>query len=87
MTADLTASAERALAANARPRDELLAELAGKPALPWQVVRQHHVGGEVVETVHSRHRFEWAAEWYARRLTRRDAARHGAYFDARRTDS
>jgi hypothetical protein len=79
MTADLTASAERALAANARPRDELIAALGGKPTKPWVVVRQHHIGGEVVDTVECEHRSEWAAEWCARRQTKRGASKHGAY--------
>jgi hypothetical protein len=87
MTADLTASAER-LAANARPRDELLAELTAKPAKRWVVIRQSHIGGEVVDTVESRHRFGWVAEIVARRQTSRSASsKHGAYFDARRADS
>jgi hypothetical protein len=85
VTADLTASAERALADNARPRDELIAEIA--PAKPWVVVRQSHLGGEIVETVESHHRFEWVAELAARRKTNRDAGRHGAYFNAKRADS
>lgn len=88
MTADLTASAERALADNARPRDELTADLtAAKPGKRWVVVRQCHLGGEVVDTVESYHRFGWVAELVARRRTNLDAGRHGAYFDARRADS
>jgi hypothetical protein len=86
VTADLTASAERALTAGPEREQLAAAPDAVKPTLPWVVVRQSHIGGEVVDTVESHHRWEWLAEWSARRKTNRDAGRHGAYFNARRAE-
>lgn len=85
MTADLTPSAAQ-LAANARPREELLAELAAANPFPgrYRVVRQFT---HLPELTVCSHRFEWAAEWCARRRTRRHAGETGGHFNTRRADA
>lgn len=85
MTADLTASAARALAAGP-PCDELLAELAAARPFPgrFRVVRQFT---HLPELVLCSHRFEWVADLCAYRQTARHAAATGVHFTVRRAES
>jgi hypothetical protein len=83
VTADLTASAERALTA-ARPRADLLAELAAAKPFPgrYRVVRQFtHLNTELVVCSH---RFDVVAEWCAWRWAKRHAGETGGHYTARR---
>jgi len=69
-------SADERLAQAARPREQLLAQLAAadvksvKSGVKWQVCRQTSRG---IEYPVCKHRWGWVAEWCARRRTARDA--------------
>lgn len=84
MTADLTASAARALAAE--PRDELLTELAAARPFPgrFRVVRQFTHKPELVVCSH---RFEWVADLCSYRRTRSHATETGGHYTVRRADA
>lgn len=77
-------SADEILAQAARPRDELLAELAAaKVARRWLVMLQ---GSDGAEYQVCQHRWELVAEGCARRRTAR-ADQLGARFTVRRADA
>jgi hypothetical protein len=77
----------------ARDREQILAQLGDaepvKPAVStrWTVVRQFHSGGEVVESLVCRHRFERVAHWCSYRRTRSHTGETGAHYTVRRTDA
>ena len=86
MTADLRAAADK-LAENARPREELLAELAAAKPFPhpWRVVRQFtHLDTELVVCSH---RFEVGADLCARMRATRHRSETGGHYTVRRAES
>lgn len=92
MTADWQ-SLDEQLADEARDRDAILAQLAAAQArhkalrTGWEIVRQVHTGGEVVEHPVSRHRFERLAYWRAYRLARSHQSETGCHYTVRRADA
>jgi hypothetical protein len=70
-------------------RERLLAELKAapiadpKPVRRWRVVRQFT---HLPERTVCSHRWEWAAEWCARRLTARHSSETGGHYTPRRTE-
>lgn len=77
-------TADDVYAQAARPRDELLAELAAADASrPWVVVLQ---GSDGAEHRVSTHWWEWLAYWRASQHTAR-AAELGARYTVRRAES
>lgn len=53
----------------------------------WEVVRQRHTGGEVVEESVTAHRWERLAYWRADRLTRSHPGEVGIHYTVRRAAS
>lgn len=94
MTATNGPSLAEILADSARERDALQAQLAAaksaksavKP-VKYQVVRQSHHGGEVVESDACRHRFGWVAQLCAHRRERQHAQETGIHYTVRRADA
>jgi hypothetical protein len=85
MTADLTAAAKR-LAENARPRDELLAELAAAKPFPWLVVG--HLPNLDAERIICSHRFEVGAIWCRRRWENKQRTQVGrTHYTVRKAES
>lgn len=85
MSADLRAAAEK-LAEQARPREELLAELAAAKPFPhpWRVVRQFT---HLPEIVVCSHRLEVGADICARLRATRHRTETGGHYTVRRAES